>query len=162
MQALNLAGIVYESIVDGPGLRTVFFAQGCKHNCVSCFNPELQPFVPVLSMTLDEILSEMKKRPHIRGVTFSGGDPFEQADAFAALALFLSAQELSIWCYTGYLFEELVQNETRRVLLERVHVLVDGPFLLSEKDGSLAFRGSKNQRIICVPSSLREGKVVLY
>jgi len=159
---LNLAGITWESVVDGPGLRTVVFAQGCTHACPGCFNPELQPFHTHRSVALAEVLSGLDERPHIRGVTFSGGDPFEQTDSFARLAAACRHRGLSVWCYTGYSWETLCQCDRFRVLLRELDVLVDGPYVEAERDTALRFRGSRNQRIIDVPASLHTLQVQLW
>lgn len=154
MDKLNLGGIIKESIVDGPGIRFVLFAQGCRHNCPGCFNQELQAFRKDTIYTVSQVLDMIDALPHLDGITLSGGDPFEQADAFGELAKACRSRRLNIWAYTGYTFEELIADPEYRILLEEIDVLVDGPFLFEEKDPLLPFRGSRNQRIIDVQSSL--------
>lgn len=154
MQVLNLGGIVEESVVDGPGIRFVLFAQGCRHNCPACFNQELQVFRENTLYTIPKILEMIDALPHLHGVTFSGGDPFEQATVFGELARACRTRKLNIWAYTGYTFEKLITNPEHRILLQELDVLVDGPFVLKEKDPLLPFRGSRNQRLIDVQASL--------
>lgn len=161
---IRLAGIAYESLVNGPGIRRVIFAQGCKHNCIGCFNPETHDFLGGDIFDMDFILEEIKSNPLLTGVTFSGGDPFEQGDKFAYLAKEIKGYGLNIWCYSGYTFEYILEHRDARKgwreLLEYTDVLIDGKFVESLKEDGLKFRGSSNQRIIKVRSSLREGEVV--
>ncbi|NLY10262.1 MAG: anaerobic ribonucleoside-triphosphate reductase activating protein [Firmicutes bacterium] len=159
---LNLGGLIEESLVDGPGIRLVIFAQGCKHQCPGCFNEELQAFETNTLMTVEELLTKIDQLPHLSGVTLSGGDPFEQAREFASLAKEIKKRNLSVWAYTGYYYEELEQEPEKRQLLTQIDVLVDGPFEMDKKDITLPYRGSSNQRIIDVQQSLHKGKVILY
>jgi len=164
--ALSIAGIEAESVVDGPGYRTVIFAQGCPHRCPGCHNPHTHPFEGGQEISVDEILSNIQKNPLLSGVTFSGGEPFSQADAFAALAEKVKETGLSVMVYTGYTFEELAagfdQNPGWRALLAAADILVDGRFILSEKSLLLKFRGSANQRILDPQRSLESVKAVEY
>jgi len=161
---IRVAGIVKESVVDGPGLRFVVFAQGCKHNCPDCHNPETHPFDGGKLMKINEII-EMIDNPLLSGVTFSGGEPFEQAAAFAELAAEVKKLGLNVLTYTGYTFEQIIflskENKAWMDLLRLTDILIDGPFIISKKDLSLKFRGSSNQRIIDVQKSLIEGRVVV-
>lgn len=163
--SIRLAGIAYESLVNGPGMRRVFFTQGCKHNCPGCFNPETHDFKNGEERNMDDLIKGVKDNPMLRGVTFSGGDPFEQADKVAYMAKKFKDIKLNIWSYTGYTYEYIISNFNERpewkVLLENIDVLVDGRFEEDKKDSNLKFRGSSNQRIIDVPRSLREGIVCL-
>ena len=104
--------------------------------------------------TIPKILEMIDALPHLHGVTFSGGDPFEQATVFGELARACRTRKLNIWAYTGYTFEKLITNPKHRILLQELDVLVDGPFVLKEKDPLLPFRGSRNQRLIDVQASL--------
>lgn len=163
-KTVRLSGIAYESLVNGPGMRRVFFAQGCKHNCKDCFNPETHDFLGGEEKNMDELIEDVVKNKMIKGVTFSGGDPLEQADKFSYMAKIFKNSGLNIWCYTGYTFEELLEkmksdNDTRE-LLENIDVLVDGKFQLENKNGGLRFRGSSNQRIIDVNNSITLGKII--
>lgn len=158
---LNLAGIAGDSIVDGPGIRTTFFAQGCPHHCPGCHNPETWPFEGGTPMEEEELLELVRRNPLCRGVTFSGGEPFAQAAGFAKLAQLLHGAGYEVAAYSGYTFEELLAGtpEQRR-LLAGLDVLIDGPFLLAERSLELNFRGSRNQRVLNVPESLRQGRAV--
>ena len=104
-KTVRLAGIVYESLVNGPGMRRVFFAQGCKHKCEGCFNPETHSVDGGEIMDMDKLIKDVLDNPMLKGVTFSGGDPIEQADSFSYMAKVFKNSNLNIWCYTGYTFE---------------------------------------------------------
>lgn len=159
---LNLAGIAGDSIVDGPGIRTTFFAQGCPHHCPGCHNPETWPFEGGTPMAEEDLVEIVRQNPLCRGVTFSGGEPLAQAAGFARLARLLRSEGYEVAAYTGYTIEALLEKGTpeQRNLLKELDVLIDGPFLLSERSLELNFRGSRNQRVLNVPESLRQGKAV--
>lgn len=159
---LNLAGIAGDSIVDGPGIRTTFFAQGCPHHCPGCHNPETWPFEGGTPMAEEDLVAIVRQNPLCRGVTFSGGEPFAQAAGFARLARLLRQEGYEVAAYTGYTLEALLEKGTpeQRDLLQELDVLIDGPFLLAERSLELNFRGSRNQRVLNVPESLRQGKAV--
>ncbi|WP_212903757.1 anaerobic ribonucleoside-triphosphate reductase activating protein [Clostridium polyendosporum] len=161
---IRLSGILHESLVNGPGIRRVFFSQGCKHNCPQCFNPETHSFEGGELRSMDVLIEDVKKNSMISGITFSGGDPLEQAEEFAYMAKKFKDIGLNIWCYTGYTFEYIINhlNEKRewKNLIENIDILVDGRFEMDKKDETLKFRGSSNQRIIDVKKSLEVGKVV--
>jgi anaerobic ribonucleoside-triphosphate reductase activating protein len=158
---IRLAGIAGDSIVDGPGIRMTLFAQGCPHHCKGCHNPETWEFDGGTWWSTEDLIKVISENPLARGVTFSGGEPFSQAEGFAELAEKLKENGYEVASYSGFTFEELL-NGTReqRRLLETLDVLIDGPYLESERSLSLAYRGSRNQRIIAVPESLQSGKVV--
>lgn len=160
-----LSGTLSESLVNGPGLRYVLFAQICRHNCLGCFNPSTHSETGGNWFDLEEILHTILKNPLIEGVTFSGGDPLEQAEGFAYLASKLQQAGLNIWCYTGYTYEYILHNKPVKSgwenLLSHIDVLVDGRFEKTEEDPNLKFRGSRNQRIIDIPNSLLENKTLL-
>lgn len=160
---LRVAGIVKESVVDGPGFRYVIFAQGCDHCCKGCHNPDTHAMDGGYMVDTDSIIEDIKQSRYIDGVTFSGGEPFLQAEAFVYIAEKLKKENINIVCYTGFTYEELVQGKDRsRIkLLGLTDMLIDGPYMEELKDISLTFRGSKNQRIIDVKNSLRERKVIL-
>ena len=150
-----MAGIVGDSIVDGPGIRTTIFSQGCPHHCPGCHNPETWAFGCGTDMDEETILEIVRSNPLCRGVTFSGGEPFAQAEGFARLAKLLKAAKYEVASYSGYTFEELVAGtEAQRELLRSIDVLIDGPFRMEEKTLEVPFRGSRNQRILDVPKSL--------
>jgi len=158
---LNLSGIAGDSIVDGPGIRTTVFAQGCPHHCPGCQNPETWEFGVGTDMSCEDVAAIVAQNPLCRGVTFSGGEPFAQGEAFARLAGLLKARGLEVAAYSGYTFEELLRGTPgQKALLEAIDVLIDGPFLLQERSLELSFRGSRNQRILDVPASLKAGAPV--
>ena len=158
---IYLSGIAGDSIVDGPGIRTTFFAQGCPHHCPGCHNPETWAFVCGTEMDEEQILRIVKSNPLCRGVTFSGGEPFAQASGFARLAKLLKAQGYEVASYSGYTFEALLHGTPeQQELLRCIDILIDGPFLRDEKSLELAFRGSRNQRILDVPKSLAAKEAV--
>ena len=161
---LRLAGVIRESIVDGPGIRMVVFAQGCPHHCKGCHNPETHDPAGGYDSTVGNLLREAKKNPLLKGLTLSGGDPFFQANGFARLAKAAHEAGYNIITYTGYTFEELLAgleaHEGWEALLRETDILVDGKFILEERSLSLQFRGSKNQRVIDVPASLKAGKAM--
>lgn len=160
-KTVRLAGIAYESLVNGPGMRRVFFAQGCKHNCKGCFNPETHNFDGGEIMDMDELIKDVLDNPLLKGVTFSGGDPIEQAHSFSYMANIFKSSNLNIWCYTGYKFEDLLKkmelDKSIKDLLNNIDVLVDGKFEINNKKEGLKFKGSSNQRIIDVKKSLESG-----
>lgn len=159
---IRLAGIIHESLVNGPGIRRVLFSQGCRHNCPGCFNPETHSFSGGMDYNMDDIIKDIKSNPIIKGVTFSGGDPFEQADKFSYLALKLKENNINIWCYTGYKYEFILENLKKwgwRNLLYNIDVLVDGKFEKDKAAEGLKFKGSYNQRIIDVKESLKSGLI---
>ena len=158
---LDLAGIQEDSIVDGPGIRTTFFAQGCPHRCPGCHNPETWEFGCGTQMDVETAIKVVRSNPLCRGVTFSGGEPFAQAGEFAALADALKEHGYEVASYSGYTFEELLAGtEDQKQLLSTIDVLIDGPFRMEERSLELNFRGSRNQRILNVPESLKAGAAV--
>ena len=158
---LELSGIVGDSIVDGPGIRTTVFAQGCPHHCEGCHNPETWEFGCGTQVSVEAIVETVQANPLCRGVTFSGGEPFAQAEGFAQLARLLKEKGYGVASYSGYTFEQLLHGtNAQRALLESIDVLIDGPFVMSLKSLELSFRGSRNQRIVDVPASLARGEAV--
>lgn len=160
---ISVLSIIEDTMVDGPGFRTAIYCAGCRHRCEGCHNPHSWDFSGGQAMTTDSIMATIERDP-FANVTFTGGDPMYQPEGFAELARAIRQRtpEKDIWCYTGFLFEQLLSNPRQRALLELVDVLVDGPFLKSEYDESLLFRGSRNQRIVDVRASLAQGTVVLW
>ena len=157
---IRIAGIVPESFVDGDGIRYAIFMQGCLRNCYGCHNPETHALDGGRLMDTDEIISALKKNPLLDGITLSGGEPLLQIDAANELARAAKNLGLSVWCYTGYTFEELPPEAGP--LLENVDVLVDGAFVENLRDLELQFRGSSNQRIIAVKKTREQKKIVLW
>ena len=162
--SLQIAGIVRESIVDGPGLRFTVFCQGCPHHCPGCHNPQTHPFAGGQAVAVSRLTEEIRKNPLLQGVTFSGGEPFCQAGAFAALADAVHALHKDIFCYSGWTLEELWEKAEAEpdvaALLRKIDYLVDGRFVLAERDLSLRFRGSRNQRLLDMEKSRAAGKAV--
>lgn len=162
---VRLAGIAYESLVNGPGIRRVLFAQGCRHNCKGCFNKETHTFEGGKLEEADRVISDIVNNPILKGVTFSGGDPLEQAEIFSYIAKAVKNKGLNIWCYTGYTYEYILRHADERAgwreLLEYIDVLVDGKFEEEKTAASIKFRGSYNQRIIDVVKSLKEEEIIL-
>ena len=141
--------IIDGTVVDGPGFRLSVYCAGCSHRCPGCHNPQSWEMANGKEMDLEEILQAVKDSPW--NVTFSGGDPFFQAEGFAELARRIKAEtSKTIWCYTGYTLEALKQENDpcKMELLKNIDVLVDGPFIQELRDEQLRFRGSSNQRII--------------
>lgn len=170
---MNYAVIKKNDIANGPGVRVSLFVSGCRHHCKNCFNQEAWDFsygTPFTTETVEEILQALN-HDYVSGLSFLGGEPFEPENQEALLFLARAFKERfpqkTLWCYTGFTFEqELLKPkfpnaQTIRDLLSCIDVLVDGRFIESLKDPSLIFRGSSNQNIIDVPASLREGKKVL-
>jgi len=159
---IRLFGTANDSIVDGPGIRFAVFVQGCPHNCSDCHNPTSHSFNGGYLKDIDELADEIKRNPLLDGVTFSGGEPFCSAKELSVLADKLS---MHVVCYTGYLFEDLISgaNEDNQwlELLNRIDILIDGPFMADKKSYDLLFKGSSNQRIIDVKRSLSEKITVI-
>lgn len=161
---IRLSGIAYESLVNGPGMRRVFFSQGCKHNCRGCFNQDTHDFSGGEDRNMDELIEDVLGNPMLKGVTFSGGDPFERAEEFAYMAKEFKKSGLNVWSFTGYTFEYILENINERggwkSLLENIDVLVDGRFDETKMQDGLKYRGSTNQRIINVQESLKKEEIV--
>jgi anaerobic ribonucleoside-triphosphate reductase activating protein len=162
--SIRLAGVVGESIVDGPGIRFTIFTQGCKHHCPGCHNPQTHDFDGGKLVTVESILEKIRKNPLLDGITLSGGEPFEQAEACSVLAKAAHAMKLNVMTYSGYTFEEILAGMDVRhgwkELLQETEILVDGRFEPARKNLLLKFRGSSNQRLLDVKKSLREGRAV--
>lgn len=159
---LKLSGIVEESIVDGNGIRFVLFTQGCPHHCEDCHNPTTHDFSGGKTADIETLLQQIRQNPLLRGVTFSGGEPFCQPAPLAALAKRIHALGLDITTYTGYTLEELqAQNSPdTQALLAQTDILIDGKFILAQRDLTLKFRGSKNQRMIDMNATRQMGKII--
>jgi len=163
---LQLSGTVNDSIVDGPGIRYVVFVQGCPHHCPGCHNPQTHDFAGGEPGDMEIILKEIQDNPLLSGVTFSGGEPFCQPEALAELGRKVKAMNKHLMAYSGYTYEQLLELGEKRPaileLLELLDVLVDGPFIETEKDLTLSFRGSANQRLIDLKKTKECGTVTLY
>ncbi len=158
---LRVAGVSEESVVDGPGLRFVLFLQGCRSHCPGCHNPQTWDFEGGELVSVQEVLNRIQGDPLVHGVTLSGGEPFEQAEALVPLAAELKQRGYHLMAYSGYTFEKLAERPECRKLLSLLDILVDGPFILAQKSLELRFRGSSNQRVIDVQKSIARGKPVL-
>lgn len=163
---IRIAGTVEDSIVDGPGLRFVVFTQGCPHHCDGCHNPETHDFTGGKVTTTDAMFEQCMENPLCSGVTFSGGEPFCQAEALYELGSRFKSAGKHLMCYSGWTFEELLAKAQREEsvgkLLSIADVLVDGKFDISKRSLSLQYRGSSNQRLINVQESLKTGTTVVY
>ena len=164
--SLRIAGIMRESIVDGPGIRFAIFCQGCPHDCPGCHNPETHDFGGGTEVGIEKILAAIDEDPILKGVTFSGGEPTCQAEGFAALGRAIKERGLDITMFSGYTYEQLLErakNEPAlQELLDLTDLLIDGPYVKAQRDLTLQFRGSRNQRLIDMKATRQEGKVVLW
>jgi anaerobic ribonucleoside-triphosphate reductase activating protein len=159
----RIAGVVNESIVDGPGIRITIFFQGCPHACRGCHNPQTWDFGNGRELSVSALIQSLKVTPLISGVTFSGGEPFSQAEAAAGIGASLKALGLNLWVYTGFLWEQLLLDFKKpgyAELLNLADVVVDGPFQQEYKRSDLPFRGSANQRLIRAKASLTSNRVL--
>lgn len=185
---MNIAGIDYESVKDGDGVRTTIYVSGCSHNCYNCHNPQTHDVnygVPFTEKLQNEIIENIKKRPFISGITWSGGDPLHEnclddVLKFTNKIRLSFGQSKTIWLYTGYLINVTEQyncdhsiiettpknnNELdwkREEIIRKCNVVVDGRYIDSLRNISKKWAGSDNQRVIDIPQSLQQGKVVLY
>lgn len=152
-----------DSIVDGPGLRTVIWFQGCKHNCEACHNPKTHSFKDGIEYTLEDIYAMIDGLEFQDGLTFSGGDPFFQPEAFLSILKYAKDLNYNIWSYTGFLYETLLKKGGIYIdILKEIDVLIDGKFDINKLTLETKYRGSYNQRLIDVKSSLKENKVILF
>ncbi len=161
MEIRLASDIERDSVVDGPGIRTVIWTQGCPHHCPFCHNPETHSFDGGKLVPVEEVIEEIFKGEIQDGITFSGGDPMMQPIPCTEIAKKCKERGLNIWCYTGFLFEDLLKDKDRLEFLKYIDVLVDGRFENALKSYSAKFRGSTNQRIINVKASLKKKKAVL-
>ncbi len=156
--AVRVSGIVDQSIVDGPGLRLTVFTQGCPHACPGCHNPATHALDQGFDLSVQEILARFDDNPLLAGITLSGGEPLIQASALLPLARQVKARDKSVWCYTGFTFEQLLgkaqTDRSLHQLLQHIDVLVDGRYIASQRSLTLRFRGSANQRVLDLPQSL--------
>ena len=159
---MNYAAIKTHDVANGPGVRVSLFVSGCTHYCKGCFNQEAWDFDygrPFDAAAEEEILNALKP-PYIKGFSLLGGEPFEPANQKALLPFMQRLRKMypnkTVWCYTGYVYNE-VKNLP---VLKEINVLVDGPFILAQRDLDFPYRGSRNQRLIDVPVSLEKGEAV--
>lgn len=163
---LRIAGIMRESVVDGPGIRYVVFTQGCPHGCPGCHNPQTHDFSGGSETDIRKIAAELDKDPLLAGVTFSGGEPFCQTAPLALLGDMVKERGLDLMLYSGFTYEQLLEmaesDEGTAHLLQIADKLVDGPFILAERDLTLQYMGSRNQRYIDLVRSREEGSPVKF
>ena len=171
---MNYADIKYCDIANGVGVRTTLFVSGCRNHCAECFQPQTWDFgygKEFTSEVEDEIITSLEPA-YVTGLTLLGGEPMEPENQRGLLPFLRRVRaerpDKSIWLYTGFTWEQLTSQESRGnievtpELLGLIDVLVDGPFIIAQKDISLRFRGSRNQRIIDVPATLAAGEVVMW
>ncbi|MDF2566993.1 MAG: anaerobic ribonucleoside-triphosphate reductase activating protein [Oscillospiraceae bacterium] len=159
-QQVKIAGILSESIVDGPGIRMVVFFQGCPHGCEGCHNPKTHDFKGGKYKSIDNIIKKIRENPLLSGVTISGGEPFCQPKELLELVKRIKQEKKGIIIYSGYKIEELLQMEsTIKEILQNTDYLIDGKFDIAKRDLLLKFRGSSNQRVIDCRKTLEEGKI---
>ena len=162
---LAIPEIQEDSIVDGEGIRSVIWFQGCNHKCFNCQNPETWDFEGGTKVAIEDVKKQIRELEFQQGITFSGGDPLYQLDPFIELAKYVHECNMDVWVYTGYTYEELLKlnEEDNRYMeaLKEIDVLVDGPFINSLKSFAVKFRGSSNQRIIDVKKSLEKNETIL-
>lgn len=164
MATIRLAGVIRESIVDGPGIRFVVFAQGCPHHCPGCHNPDTHDPAGGYDGDTDRLVEAFRQNPMLAGVTLSGGEPFLQPLPLARFARQIRQMGKTVITYTGYTLEHLMahleEHPGWRDLLINTDRLVDGPFIAEQKSLQLRFRGSANQRVLDPAASLAAGSVV--
>ena len=150
---IRILDILEQTMADGPGFRTAIYCAGCGHCCPGCHNPQSWDFKAGHWMDVEEIL-EIIKADSLSNVTFSGGDPFYQVEGFTELARRIKEEtDKNIWCWTGFTIEQIEASPRLAKMLPYLDVLVDGPFILSQRDTDLQFRGSANQRILYLHSA---------
>lgn len=159
---LAILDIVEDTVVDGPGFRTTVYASGCPHRCPGCHNPQSWDLSAGHVVSVEVVADKLLSNP-FANITFSGGDPLMQVEAFTRLAQRIKAQSRkNIWCYTGYLFEDICKSSRLSMILPYIDVLVDGRFKLELRDTALLFRGSSNQRLVDVRKSVAAGRTCLF
>lgn len=161
---LRIFGLANDSIVDGPGLRYAIFVQGCTHHCEGCHNPASHDINGGTEYDTEELIKKIAENPLLDGVTFSGGEPFLQAKPLAEIAKKVHELGMNVVTYTGYTMDQLLDGSDAengwKELLYETDILIDGPFVLAERSIALTYKGSKNQRIIDVPASLKAHKII--
>ncbi|MDR0688463.1 MAG: anaerobic ribonucleoside-triphosphate reductase activating protein [Prevotellaceae bacterium] len=162
MSSIAVLDIVRDTTVDGPGFRTAIYAAGCPHRCPGCHNPQSWDIRNGTPCSIDALLAQVKEQ-ELANVTFTGGDPMAQAEAFTELARRIRSEtRKSVWCYTGYRYEQVLKHPRMAQLLPYVDVLVDGAYSEALRDETLLFAGSRNQRLVNVPESRKAGCAVLW
>ena len=157
----RMVGIKKHSVVDGVGVRLVIFFQGCPHHCMECQNPDTWDPNGGDESDTDDIIEIIRNTKYIDGITLSGGDPLFQPEAAGKIARASKATGLSVWCYSGWTYEEVMSDEKRSAVMKYVDVLVDGPFINDLKAQNAIYRGSSNQRLVDVQASMGSGTIKL-
>ena len=162
MNKLSILNIVHDTSVDGPGFRTAIYAAGCTHQCPGCHNPQSWNIDNGSLFSVDELFDKIEE-DEFANVTFTGGDPLMQVEGFTKLAIRIKQEcRKSIWCYTGYSYEQILRSQRLSQILPFIDVLVDGRYIASLRNEDLQFRGSSNQRIIDINKSLINGDVIIW
>ena len=163
---MNYQKIYSFDLADGDGIRTSIFVSGCNRHCKGCFNEEAWDFNSGKNFNSEKYFKiyDLLKKPYYAGLSILGGEPFDQKDNYLLIELCKAAHTIGkdVWVWSGYTFEELKKDDKKLELLQECDVLVDGPFIDEQKDLSLKWRGSTNQRVINIKESLASGKVVEY
>lgn len=147
---MNISAIDYESITEAEGVSCVIYISGCRHNCYMCHSPKTHDFnygTPVSDKLIDTINKEIDKRPFLNSLVLCGGDPMYSALEICDMLDKLHIPNNNIWCYSGFTLSEIINNKNMKALLNKCNVLIDGKFIFEERDITLPFRGSENQKI---------------
>lgn len=158
---LQIAGIIDDSVVDGPGVRYTIFTQGCSHCCPGCHNPETHDYNGGTSVKIDDLMADIVRFKYIKGVTLSGGEPFDQPEALTELVARLKNKGYDVLLFSGYTFEEIIQDSAKIQALNHIDTLIDGRFDIKQHAPTLRFSGSSNQRVIDVRQSMAKGQIHL-
>ena len=158
---LRIAGKVTSSIVDGPGFRFTVFFQGCPHKCDGCHNPQTWDMAGGKETEVSSIVEDIEAAYFVDGVTISGGEPFAQAKELVHLLKELKARDYHIIAYTGYTYEQILEDKEKADCLPYIDVLIDGRYEKDKRCLSMRFRGSSNQRVIDVPKTLESNEITL-
>ena len=158
------ADLQTDSIVDGQGIRTVIWTQGCSHNCPYCHNPNTHDFQGGELIEVNDVLERLEELQGQDGITLSGGDPFFQPEPCVQIAKKSHELGMNVWAYTGFVYEDLIKKRNKKILelLTEIDVLIDGKFEIENRSLDLEFRGSSNQRIIDVAKSLDNHETILF
>lgn len=162
MNKIRVAGLVSDSIVDGPGLRYAIFTQGCPHCCEGCHNPDTHDPKGGYEVEISQILKEIDSNPLLDGITLTGGEPLMQADNLIPLVQQVKARNLSVVLYSGYTFEEIMENDSFQRLVLLCDILIEGRFEQEKRSLDLLYKGSANQRIIDLKKTLEDGRIQLW
>ena len=163
---MNYHNITKDDMKNGDGLRVVLWVSGCDHHCKGCHNPQTWEFdsgIPFDTNAMNELLNALDK-PYIQGLTLTGGNPIDSGPEILAICSDIKKRfpNKDIWLYSGYTFDEIKSRAVGEFILEYIDVLVDGPYIEEQRDITLPFRGSKNQRLIDVKETLKQGQIIQY